>query len=186
MAKHTSKRAGGDADVNPIAGVTFDLDDVTFTCQGSTSMFQLAEVIRSTKELVGDDGVNMATAAESLRQVLGADEYARFVDHAFRENTEDLVIFAILEDIRVQLQKNIAAAAGRPTQQSSGSSSGEPEPDGLPARIINLGEPGGNLRTLDGASPEDLEAAAAATRKKPAQTPPTARKGSRSRQTAAS
>lgn len=164
MAKHSSKRAEGDADASPLDGVTFDLDDITFTCEGETSMFRMAEVIRQTRETVGAQGISMATAAESLRQVLGDTEYTRFTDHVFARNTDDSVIFAILDDINTQLEANIAAAAGRPTTPSSGSSPGEPDQGGQPARIINLGEPGGNLRTLDGDSPDELKAAAEATR----------------------
>lgn len=182
MAKHTSKRQAGDADINPLDGVTFDLDKATFTCEGQSSMFQMVEVIRATRAEVGSDGVRMATAAESLRQVLGTSEYTRFVDHVFRENTDDSVIFAILDDINEQIIANIAAAAGRPTTPSSGSSNGEPDQGGQPARIINLGEPGGNLRTLDGASPDELKAAAEATRA----TPPRPARKKPGRQAAAS
>lgn len=176
MAKHTSKPL----DINPLAGVTFDLDGETFACSGAgMSLFQVAEVIRRTAQLTDTPGLNMTLVAESLHEALGPAEYARFTDFVFSRRTDDDTIFEVLQDIRDQAQANIAAAAARPTTPSSGSSTGEPAKEDLPARIINLGVPGGNIRTLDGASPDELEAAAEATRAKPA-TPPRARK-SRSR-----
>lgn len=166
MATFTS-RPGGAADANPLDDVAFTLDDVTFTARGYLSMFRMAEVIRSVTEATDGQGVGMVTVAECIRQALGDAEYARFVGHVFSHNTDDAVIFAILDDLKAQMEANVQAATGRPTQPSAGSSNGEPDQDVPPARTIKLGTPGGSLRISDGESPSGLAAAVTASRGRP-------------------
>lgn len=163
MAKHTSKPA--DPDTNPMDGVTFELDGETFRCLGRVSMFRMAETARALIA-AGQTGQNvpMAMAAESMLEALGDAEYARFVDHFIAKGADDDVIQAVISDINDQAKANVEAATGRPTLPSSGSSNGEPDPAGLPARTIKLGTRGISLVTSDGDSPSDLAATVAAAR----------------------
>jgi hypothetical protein len=163
MASHTSKPA--DTDANPLDGVTFDLNGETFTCYGRVSMFRMAETARrlAATQAAGEN-IGMAMAAESMHEALGAAEYARFVDYFIAGGIGDDVIMAIIQDINDQAQANVEATTGRPTVPSSGSSSGEPAPEGQPARTIKLGTRGISLVTSDGDSPSDLAAQVAAAR----------------------
>jgi hypothetical protein len=128
-------------------------------------MFRMSETGRRLVA-AGQDGRNvpMAMAAESMLEALGEAEYARFVDHFIAHGADDDVIMAIVADINDQVHAKIEAATGRPTVPSSGSSNGEPDPAGQPARIIKLGTRGVSPLISDGDSPSDLAAQVAATR----------------------
>jgi len=119
---YTSAPAEGET--SPLAGLSFRLDGVEFSCQGDLSILEVAELAR-----VSVSGGDMEEAA---KLGLIAEQFRAAFD------TANSVLLTILADINTEVQNAVERAAGRPTMPPSPSGTGAPDPDDRTSRIISM------------------------------------------------
>jgi hypothetical protein len=154
--------------VNPLEGLTFDVDGVEFECQGQMGFLDMSDLARRVSDLPSTDldelqkidplaaAAMISSMSSTLLMALGASEYRRFRDHVRTHATPDDVIVEVMQWINAAVQGEVEAEAGRPTGPPPLSSSGEPEPGARMSRIISLQT--GDVTVLpDGVEPPGAE-----------------------------
>lgn len=110
---------------------TFELDGVTFTCEGGITTLDMAEMANAaTQGLDTDDVRAIAMFAEFFSQTLGPKEYARFRQHTREHRTDPDVFVDILQGIAEDF-------FGRPTEEPSSSQDG-PSTTGPTSKVVSL------------------------------------------------
>src|ERR1700748_3626429 len=100
--KRTYTSAASKDDAASTEGLTFELDDVEFTCHGRISAFDLAEFAGPVADAGNADTADPAVLrilTDFLRVVLGDKTYAAFTRHRRVHKTPDEVVQQILFDI---------------------------------------------------------------------------------------
>ena len=137
MRDYTSAPAEGET--SPLAGLSFRLDGVEFSCQGDLSILEVAELARvSVSGGDMEEAAKLGLIAEQFRAAFGPAEYARFREHCAAYHTANSVLLTILADINTEVQNAVERAAGRPTMPPSPSGTGAPDPDDRTSRIISM------------------------------------------------
>jgi hypothetical protein len=109
---YTSKQGASDAPQRE-----FDLDDVTWVCEGDISVLDLSEYARlATQGVDSDSPEGMAILADVYSGLLGGS-YQKFREHCRKNGTGSDVLVNIIGDL-------ITDAADRPTNRPSDSSDG--------------------------------------------------------------
>lgn len=121
---------------------SFDLDDVTFVCEGGISTLDISEFAKVAKTGIDtEDPAAAAVFAEFFEAALGPKVYAQFRKHVRDHGTDQDVFVDIMSGI-------IEDFLGRPTQEPSHSQDG-PSTTGPTSKVvslskgsIHLGQPG--------------------------------------------
>lgn len=132
----TSKPAGGQQEATPLAGLSFELDGETFTCEGQVKVFRLSAMTRAARS--GDQEALAAIMAESLFMALGEAEYARFYEHTDAHDTPDETVIEIMNWLNEQAEAKAAQQAGRPTKRRPSSPGGPQGREDRMSRVISL------------------------------------------------
>lgn len=104
-------------------GITFDLDNVAFTCHGRISAIDLSEFAGPAAD-AGDNDLDphlVRILADMMRMVFGEETYREITRHRRKHQTPDGLMQTILMDV-------VEEAAQRPTSRPSPSPGGRPEP----------------------------------------------------------
>jgi len=137
MRSFNSKAEHTEPADRPLDHVTFELDGVTFACNGTmTSTFGLSDLARQAMR--GDGAAGAASTAELFLQILGQAEYDRFVAHVTEYGTDDEVIAEIADFVHEQGRSRTEADAERPTAQRSRSPRGPQGQGERTRRVISL------------------------------------------------
>ena len=145
--QYSSARPGTQPQPNPLAGVTFTLDGVTFSCAGGLRMLDVSELAETAAAgLDSRDPAAVAAITQFLRLALGDAEYRRFRAHTREHGTPDEVILDIIAGLNEELGAGVEAATGRPTVPQPGSSPGLPDPDERVSKVVSLGT--GDVRVM--------------------------------------
>jgi hypothetical protein len=139
MRKFSSEIPAAEPAASPLEGVSFGLDDETFTCHpvSGGSMFHLTDLARQAHD--GDVSAEMAIVPETFLRLLGAAEYQRFTAYIREHDTPDEVVMEIFEWLAEQARTAVEEETGRPTRRRPGSSAGPPERGERMSRVISLG-----------------------------------------------
>jgi hypothetical protein len=132
----TSARPAGETPSNPLEGISFSLDGVSFHCQGQIRLFEISDSARLARQ--GDQAAQASLFAESILMALGQEEFDRFRVHIRDHDTPDETIISIAEWINGQAEARAAGEAERPTRRPASSSSGPGDQDGRISRVISL------------------------------------------------
>lgn len=109
----------------------FDLDDVTFTGDGSVSVLDLSEFARlATSGADADDPAAGAIIADIYLALLGEQEYQRFRGHCRRNKTDGETLLSIIGDLASE-------ESDRPTSRSADSSAGPPIDQGT-SKVVSF------------------------------------------------
>lgn len=125
--------------VNPLEGVTFDVDGEEFACEGRMSYLETSDMARRISDLPTTDlddlrAVDPAQAAsvigamsQTLLLALGEAEYARFRKFCRDHATPDELVVQVLQFINGAVQDAVEEETGRPTGSSPRSPNGRAE-----------------------------------------------------------
>jgi hypothetical protein len=136
MAKQFTSGPAGQEQERPLAGLSFELDGETFTCDGTVRVFRLSAMTRAAR--AGDQEAMAAIMAESLFMALGADEYARFYEHTNTHDTPDETVIDIMTWLNEQAEEKAGEQAGRPTRRRPSSPGGPQDQGERMSRVISL------------------------------------------------
>lgn len=109
----------------------FDLDGVTFVCEGGLTTLDISEFAMAAKN--GMDTADPAAAAvfaEFFQAALGPTQYRRLKDHMRSHGTDDDVLVDIMQGLMEDF-------LGRPTEEPSHSQTG-PSTTGGMSRVVSL------------------------------------------------
>lgn len=124
---YTSTRRTAD---QPTKRPEFELDDVTWVCEGDISVLDLSEYARLANQGVDSDSPEgVAILADVYSGLLGSS-YQRFRAHCRKHGTDGDVLVQILGDL-------IAETSDRPTSRPSDSSDG-PKSDPATAMVVSF------------------------------------------------
>jgi len=138
---YTSARPeGAPTDPNPLAGVTFQLDDVVFRCDGEPDLLDQSELaLLAAQATDARSPEAQAAVAAFLQMALGEAQYRQFRMHTKGHHTPADVIMDIIAGINEELEDWMAGATSRPTGQPSRSSPGGSAQDDRVSKVISLG-----------------------------------------------
>jgi hypothetical protein len=124
---YTSQAAGQNPDAPKL---DFDLDGITWVCDGDISVLDLSEYARLAQQGVDTDTPEgMAMLADMYSGLLG-DRYQAFRAHCRKHKTRGEMLVAIIGDL-------ITEGADRPTSRPSDSSDG-PTNGAATAKVVSL------------------------------------------------
>ncbi len=125
---------------NPLEGVKFELDGVTFECLGRLSVLDTSEMAAAAMNAVDSESPEgAAVISEFLRMAFGAEVYRMFRAHVRRHRTPDETLLEIIAGLNEEVEGKIAVMAGRPTQSPPGSSDGRTGRGARSAQLRSLG-----------------------------------------------
>ena len=136
------------AEKNPDAPkLDFDLDGVTWVCDGNITVLDLSEYARLAQQgISADSQEGMAMLADFFSGVLG-DRYQAFRAHCRKHKTDDKVLVAIIGDL-------VTEEADRPTSRPSDSSDGPPTAPGT-ATVVSFKR--GTVEVTQPPAPEESQ-----------------------------
>lgn len=141
-----------DSPVNPLAGITFTLDRVTFECLGEMDLLdksELSMLAMSSMDVRSPSAVGIV--AQFLQLAFGPAEYLRFKSHVRAMKTPDDAVLKILASISDLVTADVQEVTGRPTGPRSRSSAGRSATDERVSRVISL--QGGDVQIVDPVDP---------------------------------
>jgi hypothetical protein len=124
---------------NPLEGVSFELDGVTFECKGAVSTLDLSELASAAVNAMdSSDPAGMAIVSDFLKAAFGPEVYRAFRFHTRSRHTPDDVLLEIITGIVEEVEANVSVMTARPTPSPSRSSRGPTVPAARRARLISL------------------------------------------------
>jgi hypothetical protein len=143
---------------NPLEGVTFTLDGVTFECKGRVSILDTSELAAAAEAAMDTtDPAGMAIISGFLKTAFGPVEYRRFRAHQRGHSTPDETVLDIISGIVEEVELSVQRLTGRPTQSPSGSLPGQ---QGLGERASAvIGLQGGDVSIIPAGRPADPDLA---------------------------